>query len=187
MTAPMAGGRRRIDRVLAADYLDGLGEMPVAEVRARRREAQQEEVDLSYLRRLVQGRIDILRAELDRRAAGGGESVVARLSVILAGSGPPVSSSARHLTVEPSSVGGQRRQLEQLVADVGLSDITGQTVDELFRTLETLIGHERRVSRIRHDVQRVADACGAELARRYRDGQASVDDLLAASAEPADQ
>jgi len=41
--------------------LDGL--------RTLRRDAQQEEADLSYLRRLLQGRIDILRAETGRRTA----------------------------------------------------------------------------------------------------------------------
>ena len=35
----------------------------------RRRDAEQEETDLSYLRRLLQGRIDILRSEQARRAA----------------------------------------------------------------------------------------------------------------------
>ncbi|GAA3228945.1 hypothetical protein GCM10020256_41570 [Streptomyces thermocoprophilus] len=32
-----------------------------------RRDAQRDEADLSYVRRLLQGRIDILRAELARR------------------------------------------------------------------------------------------------------------------------
>jgi hypothetical protein len=41
-----------------------LGPLSLAELRALRRDAQQEEADLSYLRRLLQGRIDILQAEL---------------------------------------------------------------------------------------------------------------------------
>ena len=60
-------GNRRIDRVLAADYLEGLQGLPLAEVRQLRADAEQEEVDLSYLRRMIQGRLDILRAELNRR------------------------------------------------------------------------------------------------------------------------
>ena len=49
-------GNRRIDRVLAEDYLEGLQGLPLAEVRALRADAEQEEVDLSYLRRLSSAR-----------------------------------------------------------------------------------------------------------------------------------
>ena len=40
---PMPGGRRRIDRVLADDFLTAIGDIPLAEVRERRHEAEQEE------------------------------------------------------------------------------------------------------------------------------------------------
>jgi len=57
MTEFVAGGRRRIDRVLAPGYLDGIESLDLEEVRIRRAEADQEEVDLSYARRLLQGPI----------------------------------------------------------------------------------------------------------------------------------
>ena len=41
--------------------------VPLPELRAHRAEAEQEEVDLSYIRRMIQGRLDILRAELVNR------------------------------------------------------------------------------------------------------------------------
>ena len=59
MTQP---GNRRLDRVLAPDFLEGLESWSMAELRAARSDAEQEETDLSYLRRLLQGRMDILRA-----------------------------------------------------------------------------------------------------------------------------
>ena len=71
MTAPMAGGRRRIDRVLAEDFLADLDSADLETLRAMRAEAEQEEVDLSYVRRLIQGRIDIADAERHRRVSGG--------------------------------------------------------------------------------------------------------------------
>src|SRR3954453_6233946 len=52
-------------------------------LRALRRDAQRDEADLSYVRRLLQGRIDLLRAELARRSPAGAASVVDRLSEIL--------------------------------------------------------------------------------------------------------
>ncbi len=179
MTDPVRGGRRRLDRVLSEDYLEGLESLPLEEVRRLRLEAQQEEADLSYIRRLLQGRIDIVRAELARRGKEGEHgSVVDQLPEILADDQPLRSSSARHITVQPSRVDEHRREVEKLVADVGISDVTSQSDEQLRAALEVLAQHERRVSRTRQAVQRVTDACNAEIARRYRDGEASVDDLL---------
>lgn len=48
----------------AEPVLERLG---LDQLRALRRETLEQEADLSYLRRLLQGRMDILRAELDRR------------------------------------------------------------------------------------------------------------------------
>lgn len=180
MSTPCSGGRRRIDRVLAEDYLDGIEGADLAGLRELRRDAQQEEADLSYVRRLLQGRIDILRAELARRAdqRPGGGSVMARLPEILADDPGGSRGSARHLRVRPSRLGEYRRRIEAALADVELSDLSARTEDELVRALETLTGHERVVSDSRLRVQRVIDRCGAEIARRYRDGEASVNDLL---------
>jgi hypothetical protein len=177
LTGPIPGGRRRIDRVLADDYLAGLEDRGLDDVRLLRREAQQEEVDLSYVRRLLQGRIDIVRAELALRGAHAGGSVVEDLPAILADEAPG-QSSARHLTVQPSRVDEHRRRIEQLVADVNVSDVTARTERELAEALDVLIAHERTVSRSRHAVQQVTDTCSAEIARRYRDGEAHVEDLL---------
>src|SRR3954453_18838886 len=66
----LTGGKRRIDKVLASNYLEGLERLPLDEVRSLRDDAGQEETDLSYLRRLLQGRIDIATPELARRSAG---------------------------------------------------------------------------------------------------------------------
>ena len=60
-TGPMAN--RHLDRVLRPDYLDGIDEWPIEEIRERRAECQRLEDAVSYLRRLVQTRIDILGME----------------------------------------------------------------------------------------------------------------------------
>jgi hypothetical protein len=56
------GGQRRIDRVLDPGFTEGVDQLGLPELRARREEAEAEEADVSYLRRLLQGRLDILRA-----------------------------------------------------------------------------------------------------------------------------
>ncbi|HVW81547.1 MAG TPA: aerial mycelium formation protein [Mycobacteriales bacterium] len=177
MSYPAAG--RRLDRVLAPDYLDGLADRPVEEIRAMRAESEQEETDLSYLRRLLQGRLDILRAEQARRRGEGPEgSLVDSLPEILADERTAPHGLGRHASVEPLELDPQYRYVESLVSDSELSDPSRHDDETLARLVDVLDAEEREVSRKRRAVQAVMDACTAELGRRYRDGGADVADLL---------
>ena len=182
MTDVRPGGNRRIDRVLADTYLDDLERLPLDTVRAKRREAEQEEVDLSYLRRLLHGRIDIVRAEQARRAGTGPDTPIVDEPPTILAEQPRTRAldRVRHLVTEPTRVDRRRRRVERLVADVDLSDVAARTDDELARVLRTYQDEERQVSDVRTAVQQVLDRCSAELARRYADGEASVAELLAA-------
>ncbi|WP_228917683.1 aerial mycelium formation protein [Streptomyces sp. DH20] len=166
---------------------DGLTALSLAELRARRRDAQRDEADLSYVRRLLQGRIDILRAELARRDLPAGApaaiapeetSVVKRLPEILRDTPARHRSSARHLTLGTPRSEEYRRLAAEMLAEVELSDLGARTDGELRAAMGRLVGYEQQVSRRRQRLQRTADACGAEITRRYREGEAQVDDLL---------
>ena len=65
-----------------------------------------------------------------------------------------------------------------MLADVELSDLDARTDPELHAAMARLVGYEQQVSRSRQHLQRTADDCGAEITRRYRDGEAQIDDLL---------
>lgn len=174
------GGHRRIDRVLAVDYVRNLETLSMATLRERRDEAAQEETDLSYLRRLLHARIDIVRAEQQRRASGGEANIVDQLTTILAeNSLGPATGSGRHQLFEPSRPGEHRRRVEALVGDADLSDVSALTDDRLAETLSSFREQEASVSRRRREVQTVVDTFNAEIARRYAHGTASVDELLA--------
>ncbi|QGK71759.1 aerial mycelium formation protein [Allosaccharopolyspora coralli] len=175
------GGRRRIDRVLSPDYTAEIGARSLADVRERRDEAAQEETDLSYLRRLLHVRIDIVRAEQRRRAETGSASVVEQLVSILADNAVgPATGSGRYQTMEPSRAEAHRRHVEALVSDVDLSDVMSLSESALETTLTAYTEEEDSVSARRREVQSVVDELNAEIARRYREGAASVDELLAA-------
>jgi hypothetical protein len=180
MTSVRPGGNRRIDRVLDEEFVADLTGMSLQELRQHRTEAEQEEVDLSYLRRLLQGRIDLLQAELRVRAVGGEERVVDDLEHVLADDHPaPPFGMGRHSTIEPTRVDESQRRVEKLLADVSLSDASAQSDEQLRHSLATFAAEEHKVSAVRHEVQRVMDRCGAEIARRYRDGETSVAARLA--------
>lgn len=180
------GGRRRIDHVLGEDFLSGLREIHVDELRSRRAEAEQEETDLSYARRLLHGRLDLLKAEQEARAARGGapappqdtEQLVASLSRTLADPPGPSHGMGRHGLVEPSRVGEHRRAAEAAVADPAISDPRSLSDDELAAAVERLDGLQRGVGDQRAAVQQAADALSQELGRRYRDGDLNVEDVL---------
>ena len=55
-----------LDRILTSNYLDGMKDRSLADIRAMRTECQEAEVVLSYLRRLIQGRLDIVHTYLDQ-------------------------------------------------------------------------------------------------------------------------
>ncbi|MEV6780614.1 AmfC protein [Streptomyces syringium] len=159
-----------------------LGDLRLAELREVRRDAQRDEADLSYVRRLLQGRIDILRAELARRAAPGSplmeRLVVDRLSEILADVPSAHRSSARHVTLGTPHSEEFRRLAEDMLSEVELSDLAARTDHELHEGMARLVAYERQVSGRRQQLQRTTDDCSAEIARRYREGEAQVDDLL---------
>ena len=104
MTAPTpapAGGDT-VDALLDPAFLDGVQDLPMTRVRDLRHQAEQAEVNLSYTRRLLQGRLDIVRRELQRRAEHDGRSLVDLLPEILAEKGRgPAHGLGRHQTVQP--------------------------------------------------------------------------------------
>ncbi|MFR0353457.1 RsiG family protein [Streptomyces sediminimaris] len=152
--------------------------LSLPELRTLRRDAQRDEADLSYVRRLLQGRIDILRAEQARRSPAGAGSVVDRLPEILTDAPARQRSSARHVTLGTPHNEEYRRLAADMLAEVELSDLAARTDLELTTAMARLVRYEQQVSRRRHRLQRTADDCSSEIARRYREGEAQIDDLL---------
>jgi hypothetical protein len=190
-TQPQDGGRRPIDRVLSPGYADDAADLTVDELHERRHEAEQEEVDLSYARRLLQGRLDLLRSEQARRRAHPGEDlqpagersdeeIVRDLVAAMTGDEAPRRDHGlgRHLDVEPSRVGEHRRAAELAVADPRVSDTDNLSDAELAEAVERISGLEQQVSLNRQRVQQVSDALTEEVSRRFRDGELTVSDSL---------
>lgn len=190
MTEYMPGGRRRVDRVLAPHFLQDLTSLPLEEVRSRRVDADQEEADLSYARRLLQGRIDILRAEQAARHGSGplagqphsDAEIVGALSRILGADTRSDHGLGRYLGAQPSRIGEHRREAERAVSDIGGSDLASLDDLQLQEALDRLMAIEGRVSRTRREVQRVVDSLTEEVARRYMSGEVAVTSVVDHSA-----
>lgn len=173
-----------LEGFLDPELLDGLTGWPLDSVRALRDEAQQVEGGLSYVRRMVQGRLDIVGAELKRRREGGDpgdlSGLIAQLPELLAD--PQRSSAAAPRSPRSLEVGAVpdelAAQLDQIVDVDVLADLRSLDDEALIATAGRVVDFEEWVSERRHTVQGVHDALQAEIVRRYRDGEATVDGLL---------
>jgi hypothetical protein len=166
--------QRRIDRVLDPAYLSDIPSCSLEDVRARHDECLEIETEVSYVRRLAQARLDILRAELDRRAAGGSVGdLIAALPRILADSGPRAavteSRLPRHLA--PSMDIKWNRGLEHLVFDGTLANLPTLSEQELRHTTEQLSTLERELSDRRRALHGVIEAIELDLAARHKVGR----------------
>ncbi len=177
-SAPAGGAA--VDALLAPGFLDQAVHAPMAEVRRLRRQAEQEEVNLSYTRRVLQGRLDIVRRELQRRSEHDGRSLVDLLPEILSEKGRgPAHGLGRHQTVQPHAPEEYESWVNSLTPGADLSSISGLPDAKLERAAKALAAAESGLSERRRGVQQVMDGLAAELGRRYRDGEADVAALLA--------
>jgi hypothetical protein len=181
-----------LQRVLAPSFLDGLESRPMEELRSLRGELQQAEDAVSYVRRVVQGRLDIVGAERGRRsgAASGGPggqgqqhgSIVEDLPGILADpahSGRASGPGRLPMHIAPGA------EADALIAEVDrqvdptkLTALDSISDSELDGLTDALASIERQLSDQRHALHQRLDALQAEMVRRYRSGEASVDTLL---------
>ena len=175
---------RELERILDDEYLSGLSARSVAELRSLRAQCHSLETKLSYLRRLAQGRHDIVTGEIERRRGGGDPDDVAglveRLPEILAdrsrGSGPGRLST----TLEPGELSGVLVDRFEAIAEAIPLDAPDAITDEhLVEAAEQFAALEGEVSGLRRAMFERIDTVESELTRRYRDGEARVDDLLA--------
>jgi len=172
----MTGGNRRVDRIQDPSYLADLTKRPLPDVRKMRAEVEEEEALLSYERRLLQARIDILGAEKDRRSGKGG-SIIDRLPQILADE--PRPSRGAIPRSEPPALENPRRRVEKLVSDdtlLQLPDLDETAIDEMIALLKQA---EHEVSEQRRVVLDVLDSLTGEIGRRYASGEANPEDVLA--------
>ena len=177
---PSAAGGTAVDALLDPASLTDALRRPMTDVRRLRRQAEQEEVNLSYTRRLLQGRLDIVRRELQRRAEHDGRSLVDLLPEILSEKGRgPAHGLGRHQTVQPTSPEHFETWVNSLAPGVDLSDVPSLPDDKLEQAARSLGAGERSLSERRRGVQQVMDTVAGELARRYREGLADVAQLLA--------
>ena len=143
-----------------------------------RNRLQDEDDVVSYVRRVAQARLDLVRAEAHRRERGAApDDLSSELRVVLSsqltGGSPRPPRSVDHVAENALS-----DELDAVCAQQGLGRLEELLPSELAELERTLSTFERRVSDDRRARFDRLDALSAELVRRYREGEATVDGLL---------
>lgn len=154
----------------------------MVELRQLRNDLQAKETGLSYIRRLVQGRLDIVLDERHHRETGAATRDVAALvadlpkilSEHVAGSG---RGALPGIDV-PGDVDDVVAEVDHIIDAARLGEVTGLSDDDIGVAADALAELERRVSAHRRALHVSIDALQEEIVRRYKSGEASVDALL---------
>jgi hypothetical protein len=164
--------RRRIDAVQDPEFTSGLEALPLEDLRARRRICADLDVELSYYRRLLQGRLDLLAFEVRRRAGEEQRSLLEALPEVLASwaAGEPGLPGRRVPVEVPDLPTLGRRAVDRALADDFLARLPEMGDAELAEVQHRLAEAEVDVSRQRRAVFEASDRIQAELVRRYRVG-----------------
>ena len=153
-------------------------ELSLPDLRAQRADLQAADDAVSYVRRLVQARLDMVLEEKKRRLSGSHLDVATDLPAVL----------GRHLTGGPArpprptedwSGHPLALELDELCSELHADSIADLSDADLDRVSVGLSAFEAARSHERQELFSRLDALSAELVRRYRDGEASVDGLLA--------
>lgn len=176
-----------LDVVTDPSFLSDLESRDMDELRAVRSRCQALENSLSYVRRLIQGRVDIVGAELQRRREGGDTGTVSELigrlpDILSEGSrtaGGPGSVRPPHsLEPDPEVTAQLEAMLDDVIALDDLGNVSVLDETALTSGLSNLNELEDQVSDHRRKLHGVIDTVQAEVTRRYTTGEATVDGLL---------
>lgn len=172
----------QLSEVTDPGYLEGLESWALQDVRSRRDEATETETGLSYLRRIVQGRLDIVMAEQRHRDQGERADVselVDELPSILSGNVHAPGLGRLPTLLAPGEMDPDLEgRLEEILPASRLANLPDVSDDELRVAAGELTEFERSVSTQRRAVLDVLDRLQDEIVRRYRTGEATVDSLL---------
>jgi hypothetical protein len=173
--------RRRIDQVEDPAFLQGIANVSDEDLRDRRMMCDELDLELSYYRRMLHGRMDLVAFQMRRLAGDEESSLIEALPRILAEgayTGAP-GLPARSVPVEAPDIDRKGRRIVDKALDGDfIARLPSFDMDQARETQLLLEEVEADVSRQRRSVHHAIDAIQEELTRRYREGLSGTDDLL---------
>jgi uncharacterized protein (DUF433 family) len=164
--------------VLEPEYLEDITSIDLKVLRERRITAEDVEAQISYYRRLLHGRMDLINFELSRRSGEEERTLIEALPEILAsemvfGTEP----NLRYIeTMPPLPTITGRRLIDKIMDDGVLTELPELSDDDIREAIDRLGEVENQLSAQRKRLHIVIDALQDEIVARYRtqQGEAQV-------------
>ncbi len=147
-------------------------------MRALRAELQNEEDAISFVRRVAQGRLDIVRDERARRGSGGHASAAPNELANVFGQRQGGGSARPPRDTEVRADHPRVSELTSICDDLHFADFADLSESELAELESALAAFEAAQSTDRKSLFARIDALSRELVNRYKSGGATVDSLL---------
>lgn len=174
-----------LGQLSSSDLLTGVDERSAQEIRVLRDACRDHESGVSYRRRVVQGRLDIAKAERDRRSGTSQGALVDALPNILADQ--PTSRPRGDQRAVGIDVPGGGDDVD-VPSITDLPELDDAALERRIAELQTT---ERELSATRRGLLDNLDRLQEELVVRYRDGRADIAEVVrgsdAANGGPADE
>jgi hypothetical protein len=179
----MTSHKDEFDRILTSTYLDGVESRSLGDIRSMRTECQEAEVALSYLRRLVQGRLDIVHAYLEHPGSDEPPDLSALVEelpgILSSGPGrPPGPGHLPQLFTPDTEESDLTADLDAVLGPDQIASLAEVGTDQLREIATRLEAIETRLSSDRRALHERIDLLQAELVERHKTGRATVDGLL---------
>lgn len=172
--------------LLAPAYVLDLAGLSMSELRERRTHCALVESSVSYERQLIQGRLDIVRDEQERRHHDPGSSdtsgLVDRLPEILTLHAHASGVGRPPTFMYPVQLDLERQERMNLIAPATtIGELPAHSSDELSTMSELLESMEQQISTERRALHVVFDHIQEEVIRRYKSGEVPIDCAFEAS------
>lgn len=172
------------ERVLSSDQFSDLSHQSLTDLRAIRAECESAESAVSFARRILHGRIDIVEHERSRRQVGVSETLTElldHLPAILTGSRMVGGArSTRYTPITPPDCMQDQLldRVDNVAGPLTLADIADLPDAEVERISNDLGELERELSGVRRQLHRRIDLLQEEITVRYKRGEATLEGLL---------
>ncbi len=173
-----------LERLLAPEAMVNLTTRPIPELRELRVACTTAEGDVSLVRRVAQGRLDIVGHEVRKRAGASVEAdldgLLFDLPDILADQNSGAARSGRPAPVnEPGQLALELvSRLDRAVSPAELAGVGDLSEPDLRMLFDRIQSFEGELSAVRRRLHETLDTIQSEIGRRYRDGETSIESFL---------
>ena len=169
---------------LLSANLESIQTVTIDELRNLRSQCTHAEGEVSFARRITQGRLDIVGHEVRRRAGDEVEPMLDGMlfdipDILSDRKSSPGKGKRPTAVTEPGETALLLTdQLNTIVSPTDLANVNKVSDSELRQLVTALRNFETELSTNRRQLHERLDTIQGEIVRRYRDGEASVDTLL---------